>query len=121
MRRNFSRNCLPNRRPLEVGIASPAHHLIEDDISWAANFFNCQVSAYFYSRSALEHGRLHHEGDETIAHIPMMFETMKDAHRYAMLIFRRIVHFFLKICEVARDGRLATSSEFHLLEEGYLL
>lgn len=101
MRRNFSSNGLPNNRPLEVGIASPAPHLIEDDIFQAANFFDCQISAYLYSRPALEHGRLHHEGDETIAHMPMIFETMRDAHRYAMLIFRRIVHFFLKIVELA--------------------
>lgn len=92
--------------------------MIEDDIIQAANFFNCQVSAYLDPRPASEHARLRHEGDETMAHMPKKFESMRDAHRYAMLMFRRIVHSLREIGELAGDGRLSTSSEFQILEEG---
>jgi hypothetical protein len=105
------------RTPLEVGIAFPAPRLIEDDIFQAANSLNCQVSAYLDPRSASEHGTLRHEGDKTMAHIPMMFETVRDAHRYAMLMFTRIVHSFREIGESAGDRRLSRSSELQILEE----
>jgi hypothetical protein len=92
--------------------------LIEDDIIQAANFFNCQVSAYLDPRPASEHARLRHEGDETMAHMPHKFETMRDAHRYAMLMFRRIVHSIREVAELAGDGRISTNSDFQILEEG---
>jgi hypothetical protein len=92
--------------------------LIEDDIIQAANFFNCQVSAYLDPRPASEHARLRHEGDETMAHMPQKFENMRDAHRYSMLMFRRIVHSVREVSELAGDGRLTTSSDFQILEDG---
>jgi hypothetical protein len=92
--------------------------LIEDDIIQAANFFNCQVSAYLDPRPASEHARLRHEGDETMAHMPHKFETMRDAHRYAMLMFRRIIHSIREVAELAGDGRISTNSNFQILEEG---
>lgn len=53
-----------------------------------------------------------------MAHMPSNFETMQDAHRYAMLMFRRIVHSIREIGELAGDGRLSTSSEYQILAEG---
>jgi hypothetical protein len=50
--------------------------------------------------------------------MPHKFETMRDAHRYAMLMFRRIVHSIREVAELAGDGRISTNSNFQILEEG---
>jgi len=50
--------------------------------------------------------------------MPQKFENMRDAHRYAMLMFRRIVHSVREVAELAGDGRLTTSSDFQILEDG---
>jgi len=53
-----------------------------------------------------------------MAHMPQKFENMRDAHRYSMLMFRRIVHSVREVSELAGDGRLTTSSDFQILEDG---
>ncbi len=52
-----------------------------------------------------------------MANMPQTFETMRDAHRYAMLMFRRIVHSIREVAELAGDGRIATNSDFQILRE----
>jgi len=108
----------PYKKLYEVGIASPASHLIEDDIIQTGSFFDSQVAAYLDPRPAHVHAKLRHEGNETVAQMPKKFKTVREAHRYAILIFRRAIHSCREISERAGDGRLSTTSDYQILEEG---
>ncbi|KAE9368924.1 hypothetical protein N431DRAFT_382727 [Stipitochalara longipes BDJ] len=108
----------PYRKLRNVGIGSPADYLIEDDTIQASYFFDAQIAGYLDPRPAHIHSRLRHEGDETVAQMPQRFQSIKEAHRYGMLIFRRALHSCREIGELAGDGRLSTTSDYQILGEG---
>lgn len=107
----------PYKKLHEVGILSPASHLIEDDIIQASFFFDSQVTAYLDPRPSYIHAALRHEGDETIAQMPEKFQTIREAHSYSVLFFRRTLHSCREIGELAGTGRLSTTSDYQILEK----
>ena len=109
----------PYKKLHEVGITSPAGHLIEDDIIRASACFDFQIMGYFDPRPAHVHAKLRCEGDETIAQMPTKFRTITEARRYSLVGLKRILHSCREIGEVTRNGSLTSTSDYHLmLKEG---
>ena len=108
----------PYKNLHEVGLASPADHLIEDDIFHASATFDSLISEYLDPRPARIHAKIRHQGDETIAKMPAKFRLLVEARRYLAVIVKRVLHSCREIGESAGDGRLSTTSDFQLLQEG---
>ena len=110
----------PYKKLDEVGIKSPASHLLEDDILQAGLFFDAQVSSFLDPRPAAVHAKLRHEGDVTVKNMPGKFRSLVEAHRWAYLIFRRYVHCAHEIAELTNDGRLSSPncSDYSILDDG---
>jgi len=108
----------PYTRSCDVGIASPAQHLIEDDILKAGVFFDAQLLSFQDPRPAYIHAKLRLEGEEAIAQMPKRLKNIGEAHRYLFLSYKRVLHSCREIGELCQDGRLSTTADYKIVENG---
>ncbi|KAG0647490.1 hypothetical protein D0Z07_6747 [Hyphodiscus hymeniophilus] len=106
----------PYKKPHEIGMVSPAGHLIEDDIIYASFCFDAHIAGYLDPRPAHIHSKIRRESDETISQMPAEFRSIKEAYRYSRLIVKRVLHSCREIGELAGDGRISSTSDFHILD-----
>lgn len=85
----------PYERKHRVGVASPANHLIEDDLLQATSGFEHQKLGYFDSRKPEEHARIKEESAAAFNGMPEAFTTIEQARRYFYLVSRRLRHFWM--------------------------
>jgi hypothetical protein len=85
----------PYENQHHVGVASPASHLIEDDLLQATSGFEHQKLGYFDSRKPEEHARIKRESNVAFDSMPKAFAKIEEARRYFYLVSRRLRHFWM--------------------------
>lgn len=85
----------PYEKKHRVGVASPASHLIEDDLLQATSGFEHQKLGYFDSRRPEEHARIKEDSTAAFNSMPEAFTTIEEARRYFYLVSRRLRHFWM--------------------------
>lgn len=81
-------------------MASPAEHVIEDELVRAISRLDLQIVSYTIDpRPAHIHKELHLEGSGTIQNMPSSFSSLGEARIYLDLVQRRTWHFVLMVEE----------------------
>jgi hypothetical protein len=85
----------PYEKQHHIGVASPASHLIEDDLLQATSGFEHQKLGYFDSQRPEEHAKIIKESTAAFDAMPEAFANIEEARRYFYLVSRRLRHFWM--------------------------
>lgn len=85
----------PYQQLQNIGVASPASHLIEDDLFQPTSAFENLKIGYFDSMAPEEHTKIKQESNATSEAMPDSFSTIEQARRRFYLVSRRVRHFWM--------------------------
>ena len=97
----------PHSISSNVGILSPAPHVVEDDLVYAFAQLDLQILTIADARGHKVHDSLKHLGDDTIANMPATFKDINEARVYWDIVMARSYHFLLTAWEISRSEELA--------------
>lgn len=90
-----------------VGISSPAPHIVEDELVHAFAQLDLQILTIADARGHEFHDSLKHLGGDTIAYMPAIFKDINEARVYWNIVMARSYHFLLTAWEISRSEELA--------------